>query len=60
MRETARDSRSGQMVSVNSFGIACAFIGALYVNIVEQPARPSNRHGFTMLLVVAIISAVCG
>jgi hypothetical protein len=57
-----------------AFGIACAFSGAaLYVNIVEQPARlaldarsiirewvSSNRRGFVMLSVLAIISGLCG
>ena len=57
-----------------AFAAACAFFGAtLYVNIVEQPARlvldarsmirewmPSNRRGFVMLAVLAIISAISG
>ena len=57
-----------------AFATACAFFGAaLYVNIVEQPARlaldarsivrewmPSNRRGFVMLAVLAIISALSG
>jgi hypothetical protein len=57
-----------------TFGTACAFFGAaLYVNIVEQPARlaldadsivrewvPSNRRGFFMFSVLAVISALCG
>ena len=57
-----------------AFATACAFFGAaLYVNIVEQPARlaldarsivrewmPSNRRGFLMLAVLAIISALSG
>jgi Domain of unknown function (DUF1772) len=54
-----------------SFATACAFFGAaLYVNVVEQPARlaldarsmvrewtPSSRRGFTMLALRAIVSA---
>jgi hypothetical protein len=54
-----------------SFATAGAFFGAaLYVNVVEQPARltldvrammrewtPSNRRGFTMLALLAIVSA---
>ena len=60
-----------------AFATACAFFGAaLYVNVVEQPARlaldarsmvrewtPSNRRGFVMLAVLAIISralSLCG
>lgn len=57
-----------------AFAAACAFFGAaLQVNIVEQPARlvldarsmirewtPSNRRGFVMLAVLAIISAISG
>jgi hypothetical protein len=57
-----------------AFAIACAFFGAaLYINIVEQPSRlsldarsiirewiPSNRRGFLMLAVLAIISALSG
>ena len=56
------------------FATACAFVGAaLYVNVVEQPARlaldarsivrewvPSNRRGFVMLAVLAIVSAFSG
>jgi hypothetical protein len=57
-----------------AFGSASAFFGAaLYVNIVEQPARltldarsiirewvPSNRRGFVMLSVLVVISALSG
>jgi Anthrone oxygenase len=57
-----------------AFAAACAFFGAaLYVNIVEQPSRlaldarsiirdwiPSNRRGFVMLALVAIIAAISG
>jgi hypothetical protein len=55
-----------------AFAAASAFVGvALYINVVEQPARlaldarsmvrewtPSNRRGFVMLSVLAIISAI--
>jgi hypothetical protein len=57
-----------------AFAAACVFLGAaLYVNLVEQPARlaldahaivrewvPSNRRGFVLLAVIAIISAFAG
>jgi hypothetical protein len=57
-----------------AFAAACTFFGAaLYINLVEQPARlsldprsilrewtPSNRRGFVMLAVLAIISALFG
>jgi len=57
-----------------AFAIACAFFGAaLYINIVEQPSRlaldarstirewtKSNRRGFVMLAVLAIVSALSG
>ncbi|HEX3633475.1 MAG TPA: DUF1772 domain-containing protein, partial [Casimicrobiaceae bacterium] len=57
-----------------AFAAACVFLGAaLYVNLVEQPARlaldahaivrewvPSNRRGFVLLAVIAIISAFSG
>jgi hypothetical protein len=57
-----------------AFAIACAFFGAaLYINVVEQPSRlsldarsiirewiPSNRRGFVMLAVLAIVSALSG
>jgi hypothetical protein len=74
-RGTCRDSGYRQMrLDLFTFGTACAFFGAaLYVNIVEQPARlaldadsivrewvPSNRRGFFMFSVLAIISALCG
>jgi hypothetical protein len=51
---------------------ACAFVGAaLYINLVEQPARltlapramlhewaPSNRRGFVLMSILAVISSV--
>jgi len=54
-----------------AFAAASIFVGAaLYINLVEQPARlaldprsmlrewvPSNRRGFVLLSVLAIISA---
>src|SRR5580704_17163267 len=57
-----------------AFATACAFFGAaLYINIVEQPARlaldarsivrewmTGNWRGFVMLAVLAIISALSG
>jgi hypothetical protein len=57
-----------------AFATACAFVGAaLYVNVVEQPARlaldprasvrewqASNRRGFVMLALLAAVSALCG
>jgi hypothetical protein len=57
-----------------AFAAACAFIGAaLYVNVVEQPARlslepramvrewiASNRRGFILMAVLAVISALSG
>ncbi|MEA2998090.1 MAG: hypothetical protein QOG74_3639 [Alphaproteobacteria bacterium] len=57
-----------------AFAAACAFLGAaLYVNIVEQPARlaldarsvirewtSSNRRGFVMLAMLAVISSLSG
>jgi hypothetical protein len=55
-----------------AFAAACAFVGvALYINIVEQPARmtlaprammrewtPSNRRGFILLSALAVISTI--
>jgi hypothetical protein len=55
-----------------AFAAASAFVGAaLYINLVEQPARfqldagssiqewkPSNRRGFLMLALLAILSAL--
>jgi hypothetical protein len=55
-----------------AFAAACAFFGAaLYINVVEQPARlaldersmlrewrPSNRRSFVLLSAFAIISAI--
>ncbi len=55
-----------------AFAAASAFLGAaLYINLVEQPARqeldsassirewtPSNRRGFIMLAVLAVVSAI--
>jgi hypothetical protein len=55
-----------------AFAIASVFLGAaLYINLVEQPARlaldarsmvrewvPSNRRGFVLLSSLAIISAI--
>jgi hypothetical protein len=57
-----------------AFATACAFVGAaLYINIVEQPARlaldaraivrewmTGNRRGFVMLAVMAVVSALSG
>jgi hypothetical protein len=57
-----------------AFATAWAFFGAaLYINIVEQPSRlaldarsiirewiPSNRRGFVMLAVLAMVSALLG
>src|SRR5258708_1981656 len=57
-----------------AFAAACAFLGAaLYVNIVEQPARlvldarsvirewtSSNRRGFVMLAMLALVSSLSG
>ena len=55
-----------------AFAAACAFFGAaLYINLVEQPARlkldarsmvrewvPSNRRGFLLLAALALVSAI--
>jgi hypothetical protein len=55
-----------------AFAIACAFVGAsLYITLVEQPARlelqpramlkewtPSNRRGFMMTSVLALIASI--
>ncbi len=55
-----------------AFALACAFVGAaLYINIVEQPARlalqpramvkewtPSNRRGFVMTSALALIASI--
>lgn len=57
-----------------AFAAALMFLGAaLYINVVEQPSRlsldarsiigewiPSNRRGFVMLAVLAIVSALSG
>src|SRR5258705_9636731 len=57
-----------------AFAAACGFLGAaLYVNIVEQPARlaldvrsvirewtSSNRRGFVMLAMLAVVSSLSG
>ncbi len=57
-----------------AFAAACAFVGAaLYVNLVEQPARlaldpnailrewlPSYRRGSILMAILAIISALSG
>jgi hypothetical protein len=57
---------------VFAFGVAAAFLGAaLYINIVEQPARlalgpgsmvrewnRSNRRGFVLLAMLAVVSAI--
>jgi hypothetical protein len=55
-----------------AFAAACAFVGAaLYVNVVEQPARlrldaramvrewkPSDRRGFVLLATLALLAAI--
>jgi hypothetical protein len=57
-----------------AFGLASAFFGAaLYINLVEQPARlrlgpgamvrewtPSNRRGFFLLAALGLLSAILG
>src|SRR3981189_1112399 len=57
-----------------AFAAACAFLGAaLYVNIVEQPARlvldvrsvirewtSNNRRGFVVLGLLAVVSSLSG
>jgi hypothetical protein len=57
-----------------AFAVACTFFGAaLYVNIVEAPARlaldarsmlkewmPSNQRGFVMLALLAVVAGVLG
>ncbi len=62
------------LLDLFAFAAACAFVGAaLYVNVVEQPARlaldarsiirewmPSNRRGLVMLAVLAFVSAFSG
>jgi hypothetical protein len=70
--QTARGDFVAVRSGLLAFAVASAFLGtALYINIVEQPVRlqldprsmvrewtPSNRRGFIMLAVLAIISAV--
>ena len=57
-----------------AFAAACAFFGAaIYVNLVEQPARlvldirasvrewmSSNRRGFILMAILALVSALSG
>src|SRR5262245_25845035 len=66
--------RSAAPMPLGYFALAaaCAFVGAaLYINLVEQPARlslaprammhewtPSNRRGFVLMSALAIISSV--
>jgi len=62
------------LIGLLALAVACIFVGAaLYVNFVEQPSRlalddramvaewaPSDRRGFVMQAVLALLSAILG